>query len=815
MASEIARDRFCAFIAEVQPHALKVAERLWPHSESWLAPKAAETLAKSMAELVYPDPGALGERESLPFVPIAQRMEGARDVLKAEVAGFFEREALRAEITDSERQSFLRGIIRTRAVDNTMKRLFLSGEIQYGGRGFQGKGFRSLGQEAIYACAWALKKGDAFASAKGESDRAQWQGDVVAPLIRDLGVFLAFTDDDAFMALNAQMGKAAPPLFGKDLHLGDLSRGVLPAAAPLSIAASTITGIAWGMKLKEEERVAVCFIGEGGSSLGEWHEAVNVAAANDLPAIFCVQNNQTALSTPVHHQTRVRVFADKALGYGMPRVTVDGTDPEAIAAAFGWAAARARRGEGPTLIETVAMRMCGHAHHDDMLYLGTDPDLGWEYPAPDGRGYANDKLYAQWSSKDPLKVYAQRLMAAGVIDEAFVEEAKAEAEARCKEAVEKIKAAPWPDASEAGRGVFQDGEGIRHAKPFAAPRLPMAQAPLPRVEDAPAFSPRGRTFLDGVARGLGDVLAKDSRAFILGEDVGPPYGNAFMLLRPLLEEYGPRMFNTPIAEGGIIAACVGAALEGMRPIGEIQFNDFVASGFNALVNNAAKLHYRTGLGAPFVLRMPWGGLRRAGPFHSQDTIPWFYRTFGLKIVVPSTPHDARALMMSAHDDPNPVLFYEHIALYRDPSIKQPLDAVPEAIPLGKAAFRRTGGDLSIITYGAFVHRALAAAEKLAAEDGVECDVLDLRSIAPLDWPAVAATVAHTGKVLLVGEDSRTGSVLESIAARIGEEAFEHLDGPVLTLGALDTPVPYAPSLEDAFLITPERLLEAARTLLAW
>jgi pyruvate/2-oxoglutarate/acetoin dehydrogenase E1 component len=258
---------------------------------------------------------------------------------------------------------------------------------------------------------------------------------------------------------------------------------------------------------------------------------------------------------------------------------------------------------------------------------------------------------------------------------------------------------------------------------------------------------------------------------------------------------------------------VGAALAGMRPIGEIQFNDFVASGFNQLVNNAAKLHYRAGTKVPMVLRMPWGGLRRAGPYHSQDTSPWFYRAHGLKIVVPSTPHDARALMMSAVLDDDPVLFYEHIALYRDPKIKQPIDAV-RPVALGAAAFRRLGDDLTLISYGAYVHKAMSVAAALAGE-GVECTVLDLRSLVPLDWPRIHRAVRRSGKVLLVGEDSRTGSVLESIASRISEEMFTELDGPVRVLGSLDTPVPYAPSLEDEYLLSEQRILDEARALARW
>jgi 2-oxoisovalerate dehydrogenase E1 component beta subunit len=302
---------------------------------------------------------------------------------------------------------------------------------------------------------------------------------------------------------------------------------------------------------------------------------------------------------------------------------------------------------------------------------------------------------------------------------------------------------------------------------------------------------------------------------VYGEDVGGQYGNAFLLLRPLLEEFGDRLINSPLAESAVLGVCVGAALAGQRPIGEMQFNDFVATGFNQLVNNAAKIRYRWGASVPMVVRMPFGGLRYAGPFHSQNTEPWFYRTPGLKIVVPSTPADARALMTAAVADPDPVLYYEHIALYRDPRIKQVLGAEPpQPTSIGKAALRRAGKDLAMISYGAYVHECLRAADTLRA-DGIGASVLDLRSLAPLDREAVLALARHCSRVLIVHEDSRTGGIGESLAAIIQEEAFESLDAPVRVLGALDTPVPYAPPLEDLFLVSQEEIVAAAKNLVAF
>jgi 2-oxoisovalerate dehydrogenase E1 component beta subunit len=315
--------------------------------------------------------------------------------------------------------------------------------------------------------------------------------------------------------------------------------------------------------------------------------------------------------------------------------------------------------------------------------------------------------------------------------------------------------------------------------------------------------------------GIGDALRADRRVFVYGQDVGGVYGNAFLLLRPLLKEFGDRIINSPLAEGAILGVCVGAALAGQRPIGEIQFNDFVATGFNQLVNNAAKVRYRWGGEVPMVVRMPYGGLRHAGPFHSQNTEPWFYRTPGLKIVAPSTPHDARALMASAVADPDPVLYYEHIALYRDPRIRQAIDdAPPASIPIGTAALRRAGDDLAIVSYGAYVHVALRVAEALS-RDGIEAGVLDLRSLVPLDRDAVLALARRCHRVLIVHEDSRTGGIGESLAATVQESAFEFLDAPVRVVGALDTPVPYSPPLEEFFLPSEAQVERAARLLVAY
>jgi len=826
--------RFASFVAERHPLALRPAVtaldmatggRVLDEQDAAaidaLRDPLRRILVQTLSDFLSPDASAAQKLhgavpETTPGVSVSERLHDAVAEVVDACDGFLQRESISASLTPDEKLEMLRGMILTRATDNRLKQFFTGGEVRYGTASFQGKGFRSLGQEAIYAAAIRLRRSDEFISPQG------WTGDVVSPMIRDLGVVLAMHNDRATVrsVLSAQMGKAGPPMNGKDLHVGDWHRGILPAMAPLGSPALTIAGVAMAFQLTESAtgpRVAISFIGEGATSLGEWHEAINACAARKLPAIFCVQNNQTALSTPQTEQSAVRVFADKALGYGIPSITIDGTDPEAIAAAFAWAAERARAGAGPALIELVAMRMCGHAHHDDMLYLGKDPQPSWTYPPLADNGYADKERYAYWCGKDPIATYATKLTAEGLLPEGDLERLQREAESLVEAEARAVIESAWPDAELAGTGVLADEPRRVHIEVLDEEwrRRASENRSLLAVEEAPPFDSKGRTFLEAVMLGVGDALRSDPRTFVYGEDVGGTYGNAFLLLKPLMKEFSGRIVNSILSEGATLGGCVGAALSGMRPIGEIQFNDFVATGFNQLVNNAAKLRYRWGASVPMVVRMPWGGLRHAGPYHSQNTEAWFYRTPGLKIVAPSTPHDARALMASAIADPDPVLYYEHIALYRDPRVKQLLtDAPPTPIPIGKAALRRSGDDLAIISYGAFVHTALRVADTLA-RDGIEASVLDLRSLAPLDREALLGVARHCSRVMILIEDTRTGSIGESLAAIIQEEAFEYLDAPIRIIGSLDTPVPYSPPLEEEFLPSDAQIERAARLLVGY
>ncbi|MDA8017134.1 MAG: thiamine pyrophosphate-dependent enzyme [Thermoanaerobaculia bacterium] len=820
------RQRFATYVLESHPFALEPAvEAIDVAQEKATDQLLMEGLVDrvSMIEaLRLPFRQALTSRiepdqvkyldETTPGVGPGTRLGQEISRLIDDCDGFLRRESLTASLSPDERRELLAGMVLTRAVDNRLKQLFLGGEVRWGNKSFQGKGFRSLGQEAIYGACLRLRRGDDYRL------DGVWSGDIIAPLIRDVGAALAMHPAPEMVRniLSAQMAKAGPPMDGRDFHIGDLSRGVLPPASPLSISSLNVAGIALALSREPaasdgDGRVAVAFIGEGGSSLGEWHEAINACAARALPAVFCVQNNQTALSTPLRDQTATRVFADKALGYGIPGVTIDGTDPEAVTSAFAWAAERARRGLGPVLIELVCMRMCGHAHHDDMLYVGKEPPAGWDYPELQEGGYADAVAWEYWSDRDPLKLYADRLKNEGVISSTDFDDWKQESEQLVEQEAKSVIGADWPDTATVGRRVYVHGPEESRREPLDPRHL--LEPGLPEIEESLPFDANGTTFLEAVMLGVGDALESDARVFLYGEDVGGDYGNAFLLLRPLLEKYRDRILNSTLSEGATLGVATGAALAGLRPIAEIQFNDFVASGFNQLVNNAAKIHYRWGGEVPIVVRMPWGGLRSAGPYHSQNTEAWFYRTPGLKIVAPSTPQDARALLATGIADPDPVLYYEHIALYREPKIKQRLpEDPPGPLPLGRAALRRAGEDLAIISYGAYVHRALEVAGRLA-QDGIEAAVLDLRSLMPLDKEAVLRVAATCARVLIVHEDTRRGSIGESLAAMIQEEAFEYLDAPIRVVAALDTPVPYSPPLEAAFLPSLEDIERAARALL--
>ena len=749
-----------------------------------------------------------------PEMPLKNIIYNFRDNLISSITSAFTRLSLRFSLSVSEKLEIYRGMLQTRYLDARLKKFFISGEISTPeGVQFQGKGFRSMGQEAIYAAAIRLKRSQSIIG-ESSSDSEPFDGDFVTPMIRDLGIALCM-GQKPFDVMATQMGKEAKPTYGKDFHIGDFNKGILPPSAPIGISVSTAIGLA--MTFSGTDRVVITCNGEGAISSGEWHESANFAAVKKLPIVFVVQNNYTALSTPVDQQFSSQYLSEKAKGYGMQAITVDGTDPEAVFAAVTEAADACRRGEGPRMVELICFRFAGHAHHDDMLYFGVEPDQYLEYPDIGENGYIDKEKYKYWKAKDPIKFYKTKLYGDGILDDVtnsqIIEEVSSEIEA----AAENVIEAPWPPPEDARTSpLFSEPPEI-HSEPLKnrnniIENLDFEWQSGIDIEFAPSTS--GKTFWEAIVEALKEEMTRDSDTFIIGEDVGGKYGNAFLILKSLLDEFGDRMINTPLSESAIIGASVGAALSGKRPIAEIQFNDFIASGFNQLVNNAAKIFYRWGHKVPLTIRLPWGGLRQAGPFHSQNTEAWFYRTPGIKIVCPSTPLEAKGLLKAAIRDDNPVLFYEHIALYRAPDIKQELPSEEEdfLIPIGSAHLKRAGKDLTIITYGAYVHKCLSVANSLEKESEISAMVLDLRSLVPLDKNAILASVVSTGKVLIVTEDSKRGSIGQSVASLIAEEIFEYLDAPIRVLGALDTPVPYSPPLEKEFLVSEEQIFEAVKLL---
>jgi 2-oxoisovalerate dehydrogenase E1 component len=582
---------------------------------------------------------------------------------------------------------------------------------------------------------------------------------------------------------------------GRDLHVGDLEWGVLPPAAPLAIATQTIIGIAYAFRQREEERVCLACIGEGGTSLGEWHEAVNFAAAQKLPVVFVVQNNQWALGTHVSEQSAARRFALRAAGYGMPGVTISGNDADEVAAACAWAAERARAGQGPALIELVTYRRAGHAHHDDDRFHG-NPEAGVA-------GYELAEERRRWEAADPIALYAARLEAQAILAPGEADRLRAEVVSEVERAGGAAAAAPWPPVADYRQRVY----------------APRAASP-----PAPTTPPRSKpmAYDEAVRQALVEAMTADPSVFVLGEDVGGRYGGAFGVTRGLAKQFGARRcLNTPLAESAIVGCAVGAALMGLRPVVEMQFADFLATGFNALVNNAAKVYWRWGRPVPMVVRLPYGGatgspdrLLGGGPYHSQCPEMWFLRTPGWKIVAPSTPADAKGLLLAAIRDPNPVVYLEAKGLYgffrTDLREDVPLGAEHE-VEIGKAARRREGGDLTILTYGAMVWTALAASEELARQ-GVAAEVLDLRSLWPLDEEAIAASVAKTGRALILHEDTRRGGLGGELAAILADRLFWQLDAPIRRVTAPDTPVPYSPPLEHDFLPRAEDVVQAALRL---
>ena len=548
-------------------------------------------------------------------------------------------------------------------------------------------------------------------------------------------------------------------------HIGMISHlgAMIPVAA----------GCAFAFKQDSSDRVAINFIGEGATSTGDFHEGLNMAAVWKLPMVLVIENNRYAFSTPASLQYAAAKLSDRGIGYGIPAETVDGNDPDAMAGALGRAVARARSGQGPTLIEAMLGRMRGHSEGDDSLKV---------VPREELKGYL---------AGDPVPNYARRLAAEGVL----TPEIRERLEARIAELVERA-------LSQALEAPATD--------PATALRPALAPAPeISTVAGPPAE--REITYVDAINQALGEEMERDPSVVLMGQDIGA-FEGPFRTTKGLFARWPKRVLDTPIAESGTIGIAIGAALMGYRPVIEMQFGDFVSCGFNQLVNVAAKLYYRWQVPCPIVVRCPSGGGVGAGPFHSQNPEGWFAQTAGIKVVCPATAADARALLKAAIRDPNPVLFFEHKFLYR--RIKERLPVGDDAAPLGLARVVRSGRDLTLVGYGATTWTCLEAAETLAQE-GIEAEVIDLRTLIPYDEETVLASVKKTARALVVHEAPVTLGFGAEVAARLADAAFPWLDAPIRRVAYPDRPVPYSKVLEQELLPSASKVVAAARELVAY
>jgi 2-oxoisovalerate dehydrogenase E1 component len=575
------------------------------------------------------------------------------------------------------------------------------------------------------------------------------------------------------------------------LHLGMISHlgSMIPVAA----------GCAFAFRQRQSDRVAINFIGEGGTSTGDFHEGLNMAAVWKLPLVLVIENNGYAFSTPAGQQYAARRLSDRGIGYGIAAETVDGNDPDAMAAAFDRAVARARAGQGPTLLEAMLGRMRGHAEGDDSLKVVPPEEL------------------AAYRAADPVPAYARRLEAEGALDAATAERL----EARVAELVERaisraIDAAP-PDPAVAMRPVFAPDPEPASPPPAEKKAQPGAAAAAvglgngPAVAAAVAVRAKETTYVDAINQALLEEMERDESVLVLGQDIGA-FEGAFRTTRGLHARWPRRVLDTPIAESGTIGIAIGAAILGYRPVVEMQFADFISCGFNQLVNVAAKLYYRWQVPCPIVVRLPSGGGVGAGPFHSQNDESWFAQTAGIKVICPATAADARGLLKAAIRDPNPVMLFEHKFLYR--RIKEVMPEGEGLARIGEAKVVRPGTDLTLIGYGASTWTCLEAANDLAAA-GHQAEVIDLRTLVPYDEATVTASVRKTSRALIVHEAPLTLGFGAEVAARLADAAFPYLDAPIRRVTYPDRPVPYAKNLENALLPTKEKVLAAARELLAY
>lgn len=605
--------------------------------------------------------------------------------------------------------------------------------------------------------------------------------DWVLPYYRDMGVALAWGMRPVDVFLGTFARKTDPMSGGRQLpnHWSDPEHRVLTQSSCIGTQYPHAVGIAHGLAIQGLPGVVAVYGGEGSTSEGDWHEAMNWAGIHRLPVIFVIENNQYAISVPATHEVAGSLSA-RAVAYGFAGHTIDGNDPLAVYATMKDAVDRARAGGGPTLIEADTYRYYAHTSDDD------------------DRLYRSREEVEQWRRKDPIMRMRQYLIEQRLLPETDERAIEEDVTTELAAAVAEAEAAPRPDEP--------------YARVYANPIVPTEAVTSP---EAPPEGPMVN-LITAVNRALSDVMAAHPDTVVFGEDVAGEKGGVFKATQHLTERYGEeRCFNSPLAESSIIGVAIGMAATGLRPLPEIQFADYIHPAFDQIVSEAARIHYRSdgGWSCPIVIRTPFGAGIHGALYHSQSVEAFYTHVPGLKVVAPSTPADVKGLLTSAIEDPDPVMFLEPKKLYR--LGKGPYPEGEWRVPIGRAAIRRAGTDLTILTYGAMAHFAMEAGETLASE-GIEAEIIDLRTLKPLDWPTVEASVRKTARVLIVHEDNEFMGYGAELAAQIADKAFDSLDAPVRRYALDDIPaMPYAQELEDVTYPNPEGIVARARDLVAW
>ena len=658
-------------------------------------------------------------------------------------------------------------LLRPRLIEEKMLILLRQGKVS--------KWFSGIGQEAISVGSTLALDADEY----------------ILPLHRNLGVFTG--RNVPLGRLFAQwQGKRTGFTKGRDrsFHFGTNEHHIVGMISHLGPQLAVAGGIALADVLDKKPKVTLTYSGDGGASEGDFHEALNVAAVWQLPVIFMIENNGYGLSTPSNEQFRFKSFVDKGPAYGMEAVQVDGNNVLEVYATVKRLAEDLRQNPRPVLVEALTFRMRGHEEAS-------------------GTKYVPQSLMEEWAQKDPVENYEKWLLAEGILSQTARQTIRETIKAAIEAGLEEADAEPMPTANTAEEiadmyAPFAPDASLHKELKVEREEVQGQQDVLPLPSQFSTES-RDLRFIDAIQEGLKQSMERYPSLVLMGQDIAD-YGGVFKITEGFVAEFGKaRVRNTPLCESAIVGVGLGLSIKHKKSMVEMQFADFVTCGFNQIVNNLAKSHYRWGQNADVVIRMPTGAGSAAGPFHSQSNEAWFTHVPGLKVVYPSNPHDAKGLLCAAFEDPNPVLYFEHKMLYR--SLTGPVPNAYYTTPIGQAALAAEGEELSIITYGMGVRWALQVCEELH----ISADILDLRTLLPWDQNAVRRTVAKNGRVLILHEDTLTGGIGGEIAAWIGENCFENLDAPVRRVASLDTAIPFAPPLEAAFL-PQQRLREQVQAL---